>query len=183
METFTASNGVEVKISVESNETYLLGKGGAIEGGTRRWTVATGNTEGIAALREFFQYERDQELGRWRSPLGFYVYPLGEDDGARIVLVLDAATGQTQTYFEGAECTGPGILYEAANDYFAAHPVPKPWHDAKPGDVWVLTVAGKEHPWGFDPIDQRFVYAGGESWLRRNDEMITAGRRIWPEVE
>lgn len=79
----------------------------------------------IAALREFFQHERDEELGR------------------------------------------------------------KPWHDAKPGEVWIITTS--------NVADERAVQVTPKGTFQYTDAIefpqdfpltyaaITSGRRIWPE--
>lgn len=153
-EAFKASNGVDVSIGEESDGTFLVGKGGVIEGGVRRWTVATGNAEGIVALREFFQHERDQELGRWRWPEnpGLMVYKdfdkTGKDTG--MVRVTSEATGFGIGPFSRSVAK-TGVYGEAARAYFAAHPEPKPlpsvphtaWVDKYGTDIWWVDGFGK----------------------------------------
>src|SRR5690606_32353959 len=81
----------------------------------------------------------DQELGRWRWPeepewviYKDRSYVIFNEETGFVALVstepcVDAALGQP---------------YEAAfNAYIAAHPHPKPWHDAKPGEIWVAKIA------------------------------------------
>lgn len=53
----------------------------------------------------------------------------------------------------------------------------KPWHDAKEGDVWLITAPSGDYPAVFHA--GRFRDWGG-SW---GDSDITAGRRIWLEVQ
>lgn len=185
-ETFKASNGIDVSISEEGDGTFLLGKGGVIKGGVRRWTVATGNAEGIVALREFFQHERDQELGRWRWPENpdYVVYQrevTGHTDAEyRECTVLDERSGVLQEFGSKLpQCHG-GYFREAARAYFAAHPEPKPWHEAVEGEVWLLMFPNSTQAW--------FVNGGYFQNVRtltninKTDPGITAGRRIWPEV-
>lgn len=59
---------------------------------------------------------------------------------------------------------------------------PKPWHDAKPGEVWVLTGAGGlEQPWRRTDRGRWLSCTTGK--VEYNDEHAIAGRRIWPEGE
>ena len=184
MEKFEAKNGLQIEADLGPVVRIWEGSSRDKENNRLRGFSYL-NDRDVEALREFFQHERDQELGRWRDPEN--LHRVAYATSPQTVLIMDESTGRgaeysRQTANASSDNYGDRLKRQSARAYFAAHPEPKPWHDAKPGDVWVLTVAGKEHPWGFDPIDQRFVYAGGESWLRRNDEMISAGRRIWPEV-
>ncbi|MBM7795819.1 hypothetical protein [Pseudoglutamicibacter cumminsii] len=184
---FTASNGVEIEITEDG---YLRGNKHIHPG----MLYATAGREGVEALREYFQHERDQELNRWRDPDNpdFVVYrrPEEDDDDGRAVAVLDDSTGVAFTYWEkyglDGQCT---TRYEngqeAAGRYFAAHPEPKPWEEAKPREAWVLTIDGKEFPATAtlslfsDGCD---FYTGGDC-LNAHDPSITAGRRIWPEED
>ena len=71
----------------------------------------------------------------------------------------------------------------AARAYFDAHPESKPWHDAKEGEVWAVTV-------GVGPTFAAKVEtdAGFPRFIDLADDMsygprsgITSARRIWPE--
>ena len=55
---FTASNGLEIEIG-KKGATFVKGDDGTA------WV----GPNAVEALREFFQHERDQELGRWRDPV------------------------------------------------------------------------------------------------------------------
>lgn len=153
----------------------------------------------VSALREFFQHERDEELGRWRWPENpDYVVYLRNDGQA---CVFNEATGVTVYRFRGEHehleelrrQSGEEVMphTHAARAYFEAHPERKPWHAPDAGDHWALHIAhgmalsGDEHlykytrwgsqgRWGFVPTD-------GGSVLDPTDPTITAGRRIWPE--
>jgi hypothetical protein len=180
MDTFTASNDVEITVKPERDETYLLGKGGPIEGGDRRWTVATANMDGINALREFFQAERDEELGRWRSPEHPNV-TCNEHDGA--IFVTDERDGRQLLMRRGDEYPSLPEYTEAARAYFEAHPEREDWEDAKPGDIWVITLEGYEVAYQSTSSFAGHVYLGGaDDTIELNSTMITAARRIWPEV-
>ncbi len=45
-----------------------------------------------------------------------------------------------RAYYENHIAGVRGISAEAARAYVEAHPEAKPWQDAKPGEVWVLTL-------------------------------------------
>lgn len=177
-EVFMASNGIRVQLL--GNGSLAVNDGVCLPGP-------------VSAMREFFQHERDVELGRWRWPEnpnivvvpdtdGYYV------DGKRWVSVYDERKmGRSSWYYSDRSdpgCRGREPLHDAAHDYFAAHPVRKPWHDAKPGEVWAVTVGGEE------AIMTVFESQHGGNRFRRNDhdgtvfslESPTAGRRIWPEA-
>ena len=174
---FTASNGVEI----EPTENGCLGTGGSI-----------GQTfvgpKAVKALREFFQHERDRELGRWRDPVhpNFVVYRVVDldDNFGRAIQTLDETTGDTFFYWEKLERPSEGIRgREVVNRYFAAHPETKPWDEAETGDIWELT--------GADGLKQAWVRNGTGGWVSINAPKVmyydgrgvTAGRRIWPEED
>ena len=145
------------------------------------------------ALREYFQAERDDALGRWRDTENpnIVVYPIpamnDQGDGyGRAVWVLDEAEMVSRTVLDDRHS------HSSASRYFAAHPQPqpepKPWLEAKPGEVWALTYAGIEETawvadftWGAPPRFRQFKNLLNPIFT--NDKHITAGRRIWPEGE
>ena len=149
--------------------------------------------ETTEALREYFQAERDEQLGRWRDPENpnVVVYSVPDQDGGygQVVWVLDEAEMVSRTVLDDREqLASPG----PATRYFDAHPQPepepKPWLDAKDGEVWVLTYAGIEETawvadftWGAPPRFRQFKNLLNPIFT--NDKHITAGRRIWPEGE
>lgn len=149
-----------------------------------RFILTPSQWEALSALA---LAERDEALGRWRWPENpdYVVYPESGNHGDGLN-VLHEPTAYT-TFFYPADLKishGGGAYASAAHAYFAAHPEPKPWHDAKPGEVWVLTVDSQEFPWGVGAgVDLgKFIYAGGESNIPLTWHEITAGRRIWPEA-
>lgn len=189
MNDFTASNGIGVEINDEEQIVFAVGNRPI----TPIWT----NSSELKALREFFRAEEDERLGRWRWPDNpaiviyryseTYVRVVREDDG----------TGE-DFYRSGVEANRgrsfPSDNLRAAMWYFDAHPEPKPWHDAKPGETWRLTVNDRS-PLEIDltfnvigvegVIPSRFArpQVGGEQMEYPLDSpAITAGRRIWPEV-
>ncbi len=182
-ETFKASNGVPVRRTTAGTLSF-----------TRNGEWDLGALTGISAsqeeaLREFFQYERDQELGRWRWPENpnHVVYPkkasvVEPHPGFRVVheptgRSRDVAAIDTPEFRDNASLTRFGA---AAKAYAAAHPEPKPWHEAVEGEVWLLMFPNSTQAW--------FVNGGYFQNVRtltninKTDPCITAGRRIWPEV-
>ena len=133
------------------------------------------------AARAFFQAERDEQLGRWRDPENpdCICYPVaGDPDDIWVVYEgsgLAYMRERNQAFYAGNRFS------EVARRYFAAHPEPKPWEEAKAGEVWILTRYGAEEP---------FFVTGGEFTSTDlavatdlDDPRITDGRRIWPEGE
>lgn len=111
MTDFVASNGIRV---------YLDEHGGVEwSGGSRLGEPKNVVTQ---AFREFFQAERDSELGRWRSKEHpeYVAYPK-HDGSVRVVL---EATGEGADHWRNRES---GVLMGAAvaREWFAAHPEPK----------------------------------------------------------
>lgn len=135
----------------------------------------------IAAVRKFFQHERDEYLGRWRDPLkpSFVVYP-ESSEGKRVVRVMHEKTGHSVYVEEGGRLTKSTRVIAAR--YFAAHPEPKPWHDAGTGEAWILTVDGQDGAWlsGITTAGTRFVSESAEN-IPTDHPSITDGRRIYPE--
>lgn len=189
MEKFVASNGIEIRIGVDGDVERMNPTGTGVWG--KITSVSPAAHHVYKALSEFFLHERDQELGRWRFNAYLTVYEAENHqphNRARAVNVLDERTGRLHMRHEGQAAwreTNP-TLSEASAAYFAAHPEPKPWHDAKPGEVWAVTWDGKE------TACHVIKNAGSNSGLVFDDTsretpgtlapIITSGRRIWPEV-
>lgn len=200
MEQYTASNGVVIA----SFETA---------GGATRYTVHDAtptqrdgytisevthylDARDMDALREFFRAEEDERLGRWRFNDHIVVYPKVRNVGqvpGRGCLVLDELEVRAYDRWENPTTTMVDFsqVGDAARAFFDAHPEPKPWHDAKPGDHWALHIAsGVELAYEFHLFKVTrwmnrdgwyFVPTDGGSVFALNDSAITAGRRIWPE--
>lgn len=139
-----------------------------------------------AALAEWYQHRRDQELGRKRWPENpDYVVYL-QEGSPRVFNVFDEKTSYTYTYEETTAFLGTNkdmfvLAGQAAKWFSQTFPKPKPWQNAQDGEVWELFVER---------------YEPGEYWLARNGEFmrkassssvsvdspaITGGRRVWPE--
>lgn len=188
MTEFTASNGVEVRFvdtgigqrmvlkDLDPAQT-LLHRAEYIESwlDPRQWEAA----------REFFRDEEDKRLGRWRYTHEdghvALVYPDAYDPDRFNVVVEETGRSVSLTRNQPAHQDWRSPL----DAYFDAHPEPKPWHDAKPGELWVIRLSDSpeigvsvEH---FPPGVDVFQVPDGES-ISITRPSITAGRRIWPEV-
>lgn len=177
-ETFTASNGLHVGIDTA---------GGIVVGPQAPdGLLATPRT--AEALRQFFRAETDAYLKRWRCPenarLTVYPTPGYEDDE---ITILDEVDAETYTVTRDQVANRGGWWHLAARAYFDAHPEPKPWHDAKPGEVWAIRFedsqrevamravdAGHTRFWPIDGPDDAMTYGA-------RSHAIVAARRIWPE--
>lgn len=144
----------------------------------------------VNCLREFFRHEEDERLARWRWPENpdYVVYPLGRDlDGLRYAQAMYEPTGNAGRWQEGQKSIPEptqsqhlGILAVAA--FFDAHPEPKPWEKAKPGEVWELTIEGRQRfaQAGRGDFRHLFEFSDDES-MSKVHTAITAGRKCWPE--
>ena len=137
------------------------------------------------ALRAFFQAERDQELGRWRDPedpnMVVYPHPTLNDDDRRRIWLFNELSGAAWLDWEHIASPGP------ARRYFAAHPdvePHKPWHDAKVGEYWLVTLEGA------DPIPTTvgnycenlyFVVGDDDYYCPTNDHRIQNAVRLTPD--
>lgn len=142
-----------------------------------------------AALGEFFQVERDEALGRWRWPenpdVTVRIAPKHAQHGVSddTVMIQSDESGYVGYYTRERlpEITDKtGDIVRAGHAYFDAHPEPKPWHDAKFGEVWLLRFEADDNEFAaFQYGDGRWkAIEGGFP----NADLITSGRRIWPEV-
>ena len=174
--TFTASNG----LTVQTDNDYDL----CVEGD---WVASA---EGVEALREFFQHEKDEQLGRWRWPENpdYVVYPDGTS--RRVVNESNGASLSVSVHDRKVMETYLDSYVGAARAYDEAHPEPKPWHDAKPGEMWVLTYGGEEVPAVVSSSESgHFLFTaatndgGGTEELAVTSPSVTAARRIWPEAD
>lgn len=131
-----------------------------------------------ADLHEFFQAERDKELGRWRWPENPDYVAYADDDGD--VVVLNEGTGASYSLTTRRDVTKRNPNHpatKAAQAYFEAHPEPKPWDAAKEGEVWIVTPFNSTA--AYPAIFQADMFRDhGGSWRA---EDIADARRIWPE--
>ena len=74
----------------------------------------------------------------------------------------------------------------AAYRYFAAHPEPKPWEDAKPGEVWLVTLSHCEPQICQVLKTHKFLptqtdTGGQPPALPLDHPTIITAHKIWPE--
>ena len=180
MTEFVASNGIRVYL----DESRSVQWSGSVHG-ERKDRITQ-------AFREFFQHERDAELGRWRSKINpdVVVYTAKEDDYRQVEFVNERTREVTLFARWEAELLGGDSVYA---EFFAAHPEPKPWESAKPGEVWRLTVHGKEREYATimgratfpHPVDHLYFMPTTDvsaPKLGAKATVISAGRRLYPEV-
>ena len=190
MEKFEAKNGLQIEADLGPVVRIWEGSSRYKENNRLRGFSYL-NDRDVEALREFFQHERDQELGRWRWPENpdYVVYkaPAGERvPDARHVTVSNESNGEAAWLFEvgsGGVSGGDSWARDAARAYFTAHPEPKkPWHDAKPGEVWVITTRNVANEVAVQrTLGGRWQYNDG--MLFGDGELVLeSARRIWPEV-
>ena len=109
------------------------------------WRDIALTTADFKALREYFQAERDEELGRWRDTENpnIVVYALSMMDGEdRCIRLLNELSGATWLDWGRVALPGP------ASRYFEAHPEPEPrppfaaYVDKNGSAVWVTDENG-----------------------------------------
>lgn len=169
MNGFVSSDGTPVHIHDEDGAVRLFT---SMPDGTYPMQAAAGDD--VQAIREFFRAEEDERLGRIRSEVDpdIVIYPVSTNQ----IRIIDQASHGNWATFDREDADGLGPMSRSAAAYFDAHPEPKPWHEAKEGEVWLITFKGNEYPAIFQA--GAFRDSGG-SW---DVDRITAGRRIWPEV-
>ena len=198
MDKFTASNGIEFQVEGINGPMLWRSPGDPL--GTEEWIPIGQSLQGDSvfgfslrsgladALREFFVHERDVELGRWRWPGSdtVVVYPGVIPGRARVV---SEVTGESEWRSRGQGTQHPTETqmwyHRAAVAYFASHPEPKPWHDAKPGELWSMRYQAVPEERTVFVVDDRiagvFSDSEGNTWAV-NDSRIVSARRIYPEV-
>lgn len=133
-------------------------------------------------IKDFFQHERDEELGRWRWPENpdYVVYPVAGE----CALVIDEQRGRREPFNRGESGMRDSEAGRAAKAYFAAHTEPKPWQAAQPGEVWLLTYGGQEtaHVWTDRWAGDGYAFVSDRAIVVEGDPDITAGRRIYPQT-
>ena len=123
------------------------------------------------------QAERDAALGRWRSvEHPDWVVYLADNGLARVVNELTGLP-ETLLHKRPGSSSDTSVGASVAREYFAAHPVPepKPWEQAKPHEVWVLTfLSGLEYAATY--VNGKFRYGTGSAMVMEN---VIAGKCIW----
>lgn len=139
MNEYTASNGVTVEWDAERGMFTLDSPSGPSQ-------IYWFNAEDRRALSDYFQAERDAELDRWRDTEHPERAVYRRVDNS--LLILDETDGDHWTVRideikDYDECHPVASTIRA---WLAAHPEPKPWHDAKQNDLWELMINGCHSP-------------------------------------
>ena len=171
MSLYTASNGIGLIINDDR---------------TVHWLPSMPKDLVSSALREYFQAERDEELGRWRDPEHSDWICYGRGSSRDTVHVINEYDGLPYMLERDQVAYADSEFSAVAQRYFEAHPKPKPWDAAQPDEIWALTINN----------DREEVFRCGENGLYQlktgnpigsllscGSNKITAGRRIWPEGE
>ena len=167
----------EVQVSLDEVGRIHLSRAGY---GNGIYTLET--TE---ALRAFFQAERDEQLGRWRDTenpdMVAYRTPEDDDEEDRCIRLLNELSGASWLDWEHTASSGPARRYFAAHADVDPH---EPWHDAKAGEYWLVTLEGA------DPIPTTvgnycenlyFVVGDDDYYCPTNDHRIQNAVRLTPE--
>ena len=113
--------------------------------GSIRWHPGISQRRASEALREFFQAERDEALGRWREPENPDWICYGRGSSRDTVYVINEYYGLPYMLERDQVAYADSEFSAVAKRYFAAHPdvePHKPWHDAKAGEYWLVTLEG-----------------------------------------
>lgn len=182
MKTFTASNGVTIKLATGDN---LFIEPMASSSSLGRLHVS--GSRSIAALREFFRAERDEELGLWRDPErpGFTVKL--SKDGKEAIVHYEPGNGSTKWTREEA-ATDYGMPCRVARKFFEEYVDPdRPWESAKAGDLWILTMADDARigvSVAIDPDTESLTFFGdGIGASLRNNKNIVGGELLYRAEE
>ena len=136
------------------------------------------NPDAAFDAAEWFQAERDAALGRWRSRSNpdWVVYP---QESPLQVRVVHERTGRGYLYDvdEPDRFKSAAVSAQVALEYFGAHPVRQPWHDAKPGEFWRVTHWDMVETCRVDEKDGALWFVGVEGWGHRV-EMLVAHHSI-----
>lgn len=135
------------------------------------------------ALLEWAQHEHDLELGRWRDSKepDLVVYPL--DTNA--VTVFDEITeSEYLMRLNEIRLEQGDPINDAVRRYLAAQPRPA-WHDAKPGQLWIVSSPTFNAARGVGVLVEDFVQeglvflSGNETMESITSTEIVAAERIW----
>lgn len=136
MGVFKAASGREVKPGEDGSVLF-----GAANGFLSR--------EAAFDAEEWFQAKRDADLGRWRwSENPTYIVKEGKPNGdfgnGRTVHVFNEETFERFHFNERVMSANGGApaAHQAARAFFSAHPAHHPWHDAQPGEFWLVEHMG-----------------------------------------
>lgn len=180
-DTFTASNG-HIRVDYERWPGERIDLYAAAGGENMLAEAPWLGSDEVSALREFFQRERDEELGLWRSPSD----PTWTAVRRNTTIYFHNEDHERSFHFvprlETSIRAWSGDLQALAYEYIDAHPERKPWEDAEPGEVWELQYEqlGEPRQTRAFTVDS-LGHLRNTSGVRMASLHITAGRRIWPE--
>lgn len=198
MSVFVASNGIKVANHGGNWDRTTIHFEGQILGVSparamhRELTV---NDSDFIALCEFFRQKEDERLGRWRWPEDpeWLVKYIGDHT---VVVVRESnfwvhvgRQGEfNHFHFRDARSHGDELSDKAARykraawAFFEAHPefAPKPWHDAKPGEVWAVSRSDNGHLTNAWVLESGAFMFDDESFIFAAD--IGSGHRTFPAV-
>lgn len=144
------------------------------------------NAGDMDALTEFITARRDEELGRWHWPKHpeYVVYPKEPtvtDPDANFRVVHEVTGRSRDVDIDVLLQYGANSRFgEAALAYADAHPAPKPWQDAKDGEVWRITSKAASAPRLATVHNGYFWFAGG-GYDATDSKLIKAGERVFTE--
>lgn len=177
-EDFIASNGLRI-VADEDLDVKIFTPAGVNTLGASPWL----DEKDQAALEEYFQHRRDSRFGRWRSASHTSWTAVLDPDTNLVCFhhedglhefTVDFTSRNLSAWNEG--------LQAIAREYFEAHPAPRPWHGAQPGEVWLLTIsnphAGRDIAW---QVTDKSEFSRLGLLIHKRDPRITDGRRLWPE--
>jgi hypothetical protein len=170
---FTASNGNTFR-RYEDHVVVRTRSGMKLIGSSTIGRDLAEYTEHVAAEA---LAKRDAVIGRWRWPQNpdYVVYRTDHADSVRVIRESD---GIARHYNLTYAASRP--FDRAGRGYFDSLPEPKPWDAAKPGEVWALRFEDDSEEFAAVKYDNRWKATEG-GWP--NEDLITAGRRIWPESD
>ncbi|RBO73483.1 hypothetical protein [Microbacterium sp. H6] len=179
MSVFTATNGMTVER--DHNGDVILDRA------TRHPSIFMG--EGTAlALREFFQRERDEANGVWRSQIDPAWTAVHQDGYPRVKFRNDDGMREFSIYPDRSNMHAwSPELQRIGLEYLDARPERKPWEDAQPGEVWALGMGGGYHCDSISVIETaegiRFIWGVSGGAIRNiaiTDRTIDYGKRVFP---
>ncbi|MFF1540458.1 hypothetical protein ACFVWL_10280 [Microbacterium sp. NPDC058269] len=195
MTSFTSSSGI-IRVEHEGSPEERVDIYSARSGENMLEGMPWLGHEEVRALREFFQHERDEELGRWRWPENpdYVVYSNPDEAFERMfgpnldLVILRDSDGMTKGYVREEDQGGPPMDHRighmlAARAYFEAHPERKPWEAAAAGELWAFNTdpGTRETLWERDTSESRWHLPGQAKAVLGVHFTIVTGRKIWPE--
>jgi hypothetical protein len=155
-----------------------------VEDSANRFLLTLSERE-AAAVMALGLKERDEALGRWRSPddPDFVVYP--NPSGSLLRVIDEREPGICYCHYrdgEPEEKSTPASYQQAARAYVEAHS--RPWKDAKAGEVWVVHLAADSSPRAAvvirDLVSLEKVFVGLNLRQKIVSDAIVSAHRIFP---